>query len=270
MQDSTIKPDQDNGTVKARNRILYFAMPLLLILLIIIASPVFKARQLGKIVYSDSTFTANYSKTYEDTAISKLVRDKAFRGALLALSEDDSINMILNINDSTLSLAIHGVIIHQTRLSGMRVDFFVRKMPQIFYVKFFSSPLKIVDDYATIVKVPLVEKEAPRDTLEAMMNAAETPDTLIHDPAFAMLGTDNGFQIVLEQEENPKLIDKAVKLSFYMRRAATETWHAVKSVFSLSFDHYTPTFRIKLPAGDLRAVYRALPTKPYVVVYYNP
>lgn len=271
MQDSTSNSDHDNSNVRVKSRIWYFILPLLFILLVIvIASPVFKARQLGNIVYNDSTFTAGYNKAFEDTATSKLLRDKAFREALLSMSEDDSINMILNVNDSTLSLAIHGVIIHQTRLSGIRIDFFLRKMPQIYYIRFLSSPLKVADDYATIVKVPLVEKEAPRDTLEAMMNAAETPDTLIHDPAFAMLDTDNGFQLILEQEENPKLRDKAVRLSFYIHRAATEIWQAIKSIFSLRFDHYTPTLRVKLPAGDLRAIYRALPAKPYVVVYFNP
>lgn len=254
--------------MKNRKLLFFVYAAIIMITVLATASPVFRAAQFNKMVNSDSTYLQGYDRALNDTSVADKARDKAFKEALLSLSEDDSINLILNINDSVLSLAIHGVIIHQTKISDIRTDFLLRKMPQALYLRFFSRPLKIQSDFATIIKEPVVEKEAPKDTLEAMLNASYTPDTLIHDPAFAVLKTDYGMQIIMKQESNPKFKDKAINFVFNVRRTADGLWRTAKSIATLKFNHYTPDIKIKLPAGDLRAIYRALPSKPQIVIYF--
>ncbi len=99
------------------------------------------------------------------------------------LSEKDSIQLIVNLRDSIIGLSIKGVIIHKTQINNYKVDPLLNKLPVLEYVKLFSEPLQVKSQYATIVKEPIVVRNAPKDTAEATLNAYE-PDTLIQNPAF--------------------------------------------------------------------------------------
>ena len=238
------------------------------IVVLICISPLAKIKEFNKIVYSDSLFVQKYEMAYNDSSVANRIREKTYKEALLSMADGDSINMIVNARDSVICLSMHGVIIHQTKMSDIRIDHFLKKLPQMYYVKIFSRPLKVNNDYATIVKEPIVEREAPKDTLEALLTAY-TPDTLVHDPAFAIMRLDHDINIILAQDDNPLLMDKLTMVYFNAERLIKRSWYTIAGIFSLKGQNYTPVIKIKLPAGDLRAIYRALPARPDVVIYYG-
>jgi hypothetical protein len=248
-------------------RYLYLSLGLLIFvwLVCIAIAPLNKVKQIQALVNADSEFANNIDSVYFDYEIAGLVKEKTYKEALLILSKNDSIHLVVNLSDSTIHLSIKGVVIHQTKINEFAKDKFFDKLSLHQEIKLFSQPLLLQNHYATIVKEPIVVRHAPKDTLEAATTAWE-PDTLIQKPAFASLVFEHNIQLILEQDDNKTFYDKTVKLGFYKHLGVENIKLSVAQFFSLKNQAYRPTIKIKLPADELRAVYRALPTNTLVVV----
>lgn len=231
-------------------------------------SPLHRINEFKNIVKNDSIFVKQYNSIYNNPDLELLLKDKAYKQALLKLSEQDSIQLIVNLHDSIVSLTIKGVIIHETHINDFTIDPLLKKLPDMEYVKLFSQPLNIHSQWATIVKEPIVVRHAPKDTAEAALNAYQ-PDTLIQKPAFMNIEADYGIQIRFEQVNNPTFKHKFVKLLFNTKIYSKNIFTNTIRFISFKKSEYSPTIVIKLPADDLRAIYRAFPLKTYVVLYIN-
>ena len=135
------------------------------------------------------------------------------------------------------------------------------------YVWLFSRPVPINSQYATVVKEPIVVRQAPKDELEASLNAYQ-PDTLIQNPAFLQLRLDHDINLIIEQDSNPRLHDKWVKSVFSMKIWTGKTISAVGHFLSFKKQSYLPVIHIHMPVDDVRTIYRALPENGYTVIYY--
>jgi len=247
-------------------KLLGLFLALFFIFLVTIAvAPLHKMREFENLVQSDSLFLEKYGDSYNQAEMMPLVKEKAYKEALLKLSESDSIQLVINLSDSTVNLSIKGVMIHQTKAGSIDRDRLLSEMPLIQQVKMFSEPLNVQSEYATIVKEPVVVRQAPKDTLEAALNAWQ-PDTLIQKPAFMILSADHGIDIILQQENNPEFRDKWKKFNFNNRLRMKGTLQSVYAFVTLKKQDYHPGITIKLPADDLRAIYRALPDHTLIVI----
>ena len=218
-------------------------------------SPVAKLRDLDRLVRNDTLFARENAAICMHPDMGALVREKAYKEALLELSGSDSIQLVVDLSDSTVNLYIRGVRIHTTKPGSVRRDRFFNAMPLIQQVKVFSRPLEIRSQFATIVKEPVVVRNAPRDTLEAAMDAW-MPDTLIQKPAFLILHAEYGLDLIMEQEVNARFPDRWKKFTFHVRIRR-------ERIFGRE---YHPAITLKMPASDLRAIYRALPCHARVVI----
>jgi hypothetical protein len=232
-------------------------------------APLNKMRELESQVMGDTLFMEQYKPAFDHPGLQGLVRDNAYTEALLDLSETDSIQLALNLADSTVGLYIHGVNIHRARIGSYKIDGLLTGLPNMQFVKIFSKPLAVNNQNATIVKEPVVVRQAPKDTIEAALNAWQ-PDTLIQNPAFLQLKLDYGIGLVMEQDQNPRLKDQWVRFRFRSGIGARQFFHGLGNFFTLRKQEYVPCIVIRIPADDLRAIYRALPDKAYVVVHYLP
>lgn len=230
-------------------------------------SPFGKMNDLERIVHQDETFTKTFTMAYHRPEFTDMVRSRGYKEALLTLAGQDSIGLIINLKDSVVALSINGVTIHETQVRSMSVDPMLTKLPADIYLKLFSQPLPVMEERATIVKEPIVVREAPRDTIEASLNAYK-PDTLIQNPAFLQLKLEHGITLVFEQDRNETLQDHWVWLKFRMQEWSSGMQKGLIRFVQLKGYDYQPAIRIKMPVNDLRAVYRALPDQPYVVVRY--
>jgi hypothetical protein len=228
-------------------------------------APFNKKKELQQLVEADSLFAGSFKSIYDHPGMHQPVREKSYREALLELSENDSIQLVINLGDSTVLLSIRGVTIHRSGIEKFRKDKFLEKIPLIQEAWLFSRPLLVASHYATIVKEPVVVRHAPKDTLEAALNAWQ-PDTLIQHPAFVAFSAEHNIRIILEQDRNRRFDDYWTKWGFYTRMHFLKTIASLKNFLSLKQQEYQPTIAIKMPVDDLRAIYRALPHNTYVVI----
>lgn len=230
-------------------------------------SPIHKKNLLNCMTKSDSVFMSTYDSLYNIPELVPLSRQVTYKKALLHMSADDSINLVANLYDSVLHLTINGVIIHTTRIGSFNIDPLLLHLSNKTYHKIFSQPLRIIEESATIVKEPIVIRQAPKDPEDAVINAY-LPDTLIQNPAFLRMKLDNNFYLVFKQEVNASGDDKMAAFIFGAKYLMPRLKESIKAFFSFKKQAYYPTISIKVPVDDLREIYRALPTNARVVIYY--
>ncbi len=249
--------------------VVYIVVIIGMILLVwgieVAVAPYNKITELQKFVNSDTIYTKNFSSANNLPEMVPLVQEKAYKNALLELSRNDSIELVINLSDSTIALVFKGVMLHVVPISEFEKDKLFDKLTLKQEVKLFSTPLAIQSQWATIVKEPIVERQAPKDTLEASVTAWK-PDTLIQNPAFAIFSLDHGIQILLEQEEISTAQDRVALHRFNRRIWSQKMKASVNNFVRQKKQDYQPTITIKLPVDDLRSIYRALPDSCYVVL----
>jgi len=249
-----------------KTRVLYLFFTLFFIFLLTVAiAPLHKMQEYENLVHSDSLFLEKYDDIYNQPDLKLLIKERSYKEALLKLSESDSIQLVINLSDSTVKLSIKGVVIHQSKVGSFDRDKIFEKMPLIQQLKLFSLPLAVHSQHATIVKEPVVVRHAPKDTLEAALNAWQ-PDTLIQNPAFTIFSLDYGINLILEQEDNPSFRDRWTRFNFYNSLRIRSSFRAISKFARLKKQDYHPDITIKMPVDDLRAIYRALPNQAFVVI----
>ncbi len=250
---------------------IYFVLFLILIIYLICLgiAPANRIQKYHDMVINDSLFSVKYDSMYDHPEILPLLIEKTYKEALLKLSEQDSIQLIVNLHDSLVCLSIKGVIIHETHVNDILVDKVLRRLPGREFVKLFSQPIAVLSQTASIDKEPIVVRDAPKDSLEASLTAYK-PDTLIQNPAFLMIRCDFGIKLILEQYPNSGFHDKWVRFIFRSKLWIKNVLTSIVRFFSFRKQEYNPTIIIKMPVDDLRAIYRALPLKASVVLTYYP
>lgn len=249
-------------------KIFYFLIFIFFVFMFCVSiSPIQKINEFEKNVRLDSVWTKRYDSIYNHPDIVPLIREKAYYEAFLKLSEKDSIQLAVNLHDSTVGISFKGLMLHTVKLKDVELDLLLKKLPNNIYTKLFSDPIKIISQNATIVKEPIVIRQAPKDTIEAALNAYQ-PDTLVQNPAFLHLQLENGIDIFFEQDVNLTKHDKWTKFKFKSKQNLSNIRNQIVRFFGFKKLDYNPSIIIKMPVDDLRAIYRALPTNAYVVIYY--
>ena len=199
--------------------------------------------------------------------LDSLQRQIAYKKALLALPKKDSINLVLNVPDSTLGLFINGLSIYRVKLTEMDLDPLLNRLDEEEYWNQFSKPLLVDTSRATIVKEPIIEKTAPK-TQEEFLASVSQPDSVVYEPVFIQLTLANGIELFIGQNDETGRSDRKVKRQFY----APERWSDVKSLFTSVFTFktldYRPKISLEASNAELTSIYRALPEQPKVVIFY--
>lgn len=231
-------------------------------------APLHKMNEIKEAVEADSVFIQQYDSLYSIAEIIPLTRKKAYTESLLKLSEKDSIHLIVNLHDSLVGLYINGVQIHKIPIRYFKNDKLLKNLSNHEYLNIFSSPVPIRSQESTIIKEPIVVRHAPKDTLEASLNAYK-PDSVIQDPAFLSLQIDHGINLIFEQDQLSERKDKWARWKFRSGIWAGRARQNIIDFFNLKKIGYAPALVLEMPADELRAIYRALPTHAFVVIYYE-
>ena len=245
--------------------LIIFLILLFIFFMSIALSPTGRMREIKTETEKDSVYMQNYEPILNSPGLKTQGREKTYMQALLSLSGKDSIQLAISLPDSTVSLYIRGVEIHRARISGFKTDRLVKNMEEIYYCGIFSHPLEVISRHATIVREPVVIRQAPKDTVEAGMNAWQ-PDTLIQNPAYVQLETEHGITLVLEQDKTHTLREWMVRTGFRTHMHIRKCGCLLARCITLHRPCYDPVIRIRLSQEDLRTVYRALPRNAFVVL----
>jgi|WetSurSiteA1Bulk_404760.scaffolds.fasta_scaffold01788_2 hypothetical protein len=212
-----------------------------------------------------STESNKDDRYYSDSAFIKLTKEKAFLQARTSMAETDSVYMTLNIPDSTAKLAISGVEVHSAKISAMKISKILRSGNEYLISEFFSSPMNIESDLATIKKEPLMIKMAPKDTSEFKPDII--PDTSDYEPVSYILEMDNGIRIFICQDADTIASDKNQLFFFDLNDRLRNTWSSFKRVARFKVPEYHPFIKIRLPKADAKILYRAIPRQGQIAVY---
>jgi hypothetical protein len=202
---------------------------------------------------------------YSDSAYLALLKEKAWLQSKTLMAETDSIYLTINLEDSTANIEISGVVVHVSKISRIAVSKILKKGNKNAVLTMLSTPLTITSSFATIKKEPVMIKMAPKDTSEYKPDIM--PDTSITEPVNYILNMTDGIRIYIYQEEHVKAGDMMNQLLFDIKERLRDTWIDIKSIILFKVPEYHPFIKLKLPRGDAKIIYRALPKNGQISVY---
>lgn len=205
-------------------------------------------------------------KFFTDSTFVEMQKEKAFIQSRIAMAETDSIGLTLNLKDSLAMLEINGVVVHKTKISFMRICKAFNKANSYAVASMLSSPLNIISDTATIKKIPLMVKMAPKDTSEFKPDAV--PDTSSYEPVNYILEMNNGIRIFVYQQEREKSKDVYNQILFDVTDRAKNTIAALKKIADFEVPEYRLYIKIRMPKDDAKIIYRAIPRKGMITVFW--
>lgn len=243
------------------------AVAIILYVGIISTAPTRRLISLKKEVYADSTFRESHSFVLKNRELFNTSKDIALQQSQLVLADKDTFALLINLIDSTVNLMFNGVKMHSANIQNFEKDLFYNSINPIVYLQLFSKPLRILNEYSTIVKEPIISRKAPKDTLEAMNNSY-IPDTLVQSPSYFRMELEHDITIHLipydAGSSNEKVLKKALKKYVVKSRIHNNLhnlllWKKVK---------YTPNLVIYIRGDEIRSLYRALPSNAQLVLHY--
>ncbi len=232
------------------------------------AAPIITVSKLNGRVTSDTVFMKKHKSMANFPKLLPEIKEKSFLEAQLSLAKRDSIGIVINLKDSTVSLVMKGVTIRSSKMLDYKKDRVLDGINGPAYYKYFSNPLTNVSEYCSMIKEPIEKKTAPKDTIEALKHLI-IPDSVACEPAYYSATLSNGLNLIMVQSvwetEAEKEIEKKFKSDMNHQKFLLGR---IKGLAKKEGADYKPTILIKLSKYDIRAIYRGTPWKPGIVIYY--
>ena len=163
------------------------------------------------------------------------------------------------------SLEIKGISVHQAKI--FKVD--KSNSLKLFHAKDFALwleyPFMLKSATATIPKVPIVIKNAPKDTLEAAQQVT-VPKVPKRDDVFVTMNFSKNLRLNIRQFEPNDSIGKIKMDSLYWIKKEQAFFNGLNSLTTFEYDKIAPYINIELSKADATIIYRALPYKPEMVL----
>lgn len=198
-------------------------------------------------------------------SLSILRKQAAFLSARFDLSKQDSIYLVLDLIDSIASLEVKGVSVHKAKLLAVEKS----NSLKLFHAKDFSLwleyPFELKSAKATIPKIPIVVKNAPKDTIEAALQVT-VPKVPQRDDVFITMNFTKNLKINLTQAEELDSVGKIRIDSLVWEKRKYHLTRSKEALTTFEYEKLAPFINIKLSKQDATIIYRALPDKPQMVL----
>ncbi len=189
----------------------------------------------------------------------QLKLDELFFNSQLIMAKTDSIGLILNLVDSTISLSLRGVSIRSCPISSYKMSrgfHHLKREPHLF--QWLSRPFTLKEDWATIPKVPITVRKAPRDTIEAQKYKIQ-PAAPARPDVYFTLQFDRNLIIKVHQTE-PIAPRGWLRIAFYYLKSYAKLIAATfEHFYHLKLPEHCYSIEISIAKNDATAIYRALP-----------
>ncbi len=192
---------------------------------------------------------------------------EAILNSTFMLSKSDSISLIIDLNDSLAILSFKGINLFQSKISTIKFNKGLAKLPLYLLDSLFSGPFATETEFSSIEKFPIVVKKAPKDSIEAKL-ANKAPELPKHRDVFWYFSFSNSLTIELHQEEETLV---GLRSDFKKYQLKKSKWLRQKNLNAITQTNqrgYTYQLSIEIPREDARSIYRALPVNPMVIVRY--
>jgi hypothetical protein len=198
---------------------------------------------------------------YENPDLFKIYKEKIYKESLIEQSKQDSMGLVVNLQDSSLTILISGIPVFSTKAKSFNISGIYRNLSPKAYLYYFRKPFVVDSCNATFEKEPITRKEAPKDTLEAASFFAK-PDTTLNFRVMSNYYLGYGFKLTIEQTLTDSIEDR----KYIINNKLNYFWDSFKKVMTLKNLEYEPKMIIYVTATDAMVIYRALPQKANIVI----
>jgi hypothetical protein len=209
--------------------------------------------------------SATDTRILSDSAYISLNREKAFYQSRVLIAESDSIGLALNLADSMAIIEINGVALHKVKVSEIKISKVFSKANEDAVTIMLAIPFTIENDFATILKEPLMIKMAPKDTSEYKPDII--PDTTNSEPVNYRFDMNNGIRLYVCQNTGENDGGRLNRVLFDLTDRFRNFREDLKSIASFRVPDYHPSVRIRMAKSDARIIYRALPKHGQVALF---
>jgi len=189
---------------------------------------------------------------------------KSYLGAAIQMASEDSAGLCIHLPDSTISLCIRGVVVHEARATRFHTGVFFNRLHPGVVTSLFEKPSHTESFFSTIPREPILRVKAPRDTIEAAKMAImqDTSDT---HAVFFLLSTDRGYDVLIGQSEKDFKGARRARGVLLLKYRCKRAWLNLMDIAGMKIPEYRPLIRVEIPRKDARVIFRALPQKAPVV-----
>jgi hypothetical protein len=195
-----------------------------------------------------------------------LISSESFLLSRLEMTKSDSISMAISLKDSTVVLVMQGVTIYSAKIQAFRISHAFNKTDPFVLAHWLSSPFIIDKDYASIPKVPVLYKKAPKDTIEAMSQLELDPLKDDLDPVYYSLNLDRKLVLSFEQSEKPEKGYSRHWRIYKKQIRSIKRKNILHNLVRFTPGEFIPEIKIVLDRKAARVIYRAIPVNAFVAI----
>ena len=183
----------------------------------------------------------------------------------LTLAKEDSMYLVLDLVNNLAILEMKGVSLHECRILKSQVSNSIKMYHTEALLNWMAEPFMVKDVKATIPKIEYIEKIAPKDTIEANKIVVEPAPTKLGD-IYIVMDFDRNLRLVISQSEKPD--DEGKKIISKIRRKyqEVEIRRSLQSLIKFNREPAMPQISIVIPKTDANILYKALPTRPKMII----
>lgn len=176
----------------------------------------------------------------------------------LGLARQDSIYLVLDLSDSTISLEIKGVNVRKCPIQSLQISNRITSADPDLLLNWVSEPFTLHSEISSIPKTPFLIVEAPKDTAEAARlprKPLEPEKTFVH----YILWFDRDLMLEIEQSEPLRPEDEEIAYRFRHQQDSVLRRSAIKKL-SRPLPANSPVhIKLLLSEADARAIFRGMP-----------
>lgn len=216
---------------------------------------------------TDSVFAAKNESLVLNPELFELSKEKSFLAAKASLLKADSISLLIDLADSTLSLFYKGVVLQSAKVDQYDIDEVLQNLKPTTHLAIFSQPLNCTETFSSIVKEPIIVKKAPANEQEAVASLT-LPDSIKKEPVFIWYEAGNNIELVIAQTLVVSKTEKAAYKKFQKYIGKKEIKQHWFNVAHPKESNYKPKIQIWINHTDAMTFYRAIPVMPQVVIRF--
>ncbi|MFZ5518872.1 MAG: hypothetical protein ACOY90_19735 [Candidatus Zhuqueibacterota bacterium] len=177
----------------------------------------------------------------------------------LLMAKSDSVGLSIDLVDSVVALQIRGVDVRECKIQNYSMSpAFKHLKSNGSIIDWLSKPFVLEQHSATLPKMPIKIKRAPKDTVEAKLLKDE-PVTVEKPDVQIKLQFDRNLVVEIKQVEAPTAAGRLRNFYHYMQTKYAMLKEMMHSYSKLQPYQVSLRIELNLSQSDSKAIYRALP-----------
>lgn len=197
-----------------------------------------------------------------------LKTEAAYLKSALEVAKGDSIYLALDLRDSTLALAIKGVPIRSCKLQAFKICHGIQYLKSSGLLPYWlEPPFVLQQQWASITKIPIQIKKAPKDTTEASQSV-ETPEPVKPHDVHIKLKYNRGLTVYIDQIQSLSFRSVPRKIFYWLKSSASQLADSIANLVHLRPFEIQLCVFLEISQADAQAIYRAIPRNANLIVKF--